>query len=126
MLRILVRSAVIASVLSLFSCSYLVDVVRYATQEDYVSGTEAKDRLMTAALVGFGVRQGTSGSGDLLGAAVGFIAARIKTDREYLNTSVKSCEEILMFAGATGQSIYNEMMAGVFCNMGPGKRPDQF
>lgn len=126
MFRVLARLSILGFAVSFSACSYIVDVIRYAAQEDYVSGTEAKERLMTAALVGYSVRQGISGNGDLLGAAVGFIATRIKSDREYLNTSVKSCEEILMFAGATGQNVTNELLAGVFCNMGPGKRPSEY
>ncbi len=125
MFSALARISILPVALSFSSCAYLVDVVRVATQEEYVSGSEAKARLMTAALVGYSVRQGTTGNGDLLSAAVSFAAARIKSDREYLDSSVHSCEEILLMAGATGQNVYNGMLAGVFCNMGPGKQPDE-
>lgn len=108
------------------SCSYVVDVFRFAAQEDYVHGKEALYRTQTAAAIGFGIKYTNDrNNANLLAPVLSALAARIKEDRDYLESSVKSCEDILITSNGLGLDLYNQMIAGVFCNMGPGKRPDQ-
>lgn len=123
--RILGVLGLCLSLLLIPACSYLVDAVRYATAEDYVGGKEAKYRIETAAYIGYGMYLASNPNADVRAPFVAHLATRIDEDREYLETSVASCEEIMLIANATGQSVENQALAGLFCNMGPGKRADQ-
>lgn len=107
------------------SCSYLVDGARYLTDEDYRSGSEAEDRLQSAVLIGYSLQYQSNQQASLIPPYTAFLTTRIKTDRDYLNSSIESCEQILLVAGAANLSVEQAVTAGLFCNMGPGKRPDQ-
>lgn len=113
------------ALLLLGACSYAVDGVRYLTQEDYVSGGEAQYRLQSAVLLGYGLRYQNNPQADFVSAYIAFLATRVKDDRDYLETSIASCEEILFVAGAAALTPEQAVQAGLYCNLGPGKRPDE-
>lgn len=107
-------------------CNYLVNAVRYATQETYISGKDTKSRISTAALIGYGIYlENNRGSGNLLAPVVSVTAVRINEERDYLESSVKSCEKIVLLTNAAGALLYDQAMGGLFCNLGPGKDPNQ-
>lgn len=108
------------------SCSYAVSAVRYLTQETYISGKDVKERLIAAAFAGFGVYRASHPTDVRIEEPVVAIAsARVDENNKYLETQVESCEEILFVSNATGMDVTNQVMAGLLCNLGPGKKPSE-
>ena len=107
------------------ACQYIVDAVRYTTQEEYVSGKEARYRIESAAYIGFGLHFVSNPGSDGLAPIVAALSTRVKEDRDYLETSVATCEETLLVSNFTAQPLSGQILAGLVCNLGPGKRPDQ-
>ena len=124
--KFIISSFMTIFILFFSNCNFLVDFVRYATQESYVSGKEAKNRIETAAYIGYGINSNNDmQNATVMAPLISIMAARIKDDRDYLETSIESCEENVLYSNALGLSITDQLFAGVFCNLGPGKRPDQ-
>ena len=85
-----------------------------------------KQRLTSAAFTGFGVYRASNPSNVLVERPiVSVISTRIDEKNKYLETQVESCEEILFVSNATGMDITNQVIAGLICNLGPGKKPSE-
>lgn len=110
---------------AIVSCSYAVDGVRFVAQEDYVSGSEAQFRLQSSVLLGYALRYQSDPTADFISAYIAYLTTRVKDDREYLESSIAACEEIMFVAGAAALSPEQALLSGLFCNLGPGKRPDE-
>lgn len=126
-----VRFAVI-HVLSIFAlipvikCSYAVDVARYATEERYISGKEAKSLLTTSVMSGYAIYLQTHPSADPIPPALGLFSTRVKENREYLKSTIDECSNNLLLTSATGQNSMNMMLTGLICDLGPGKSADEY
>src|SRR5690606_15428233 len=94
-------------------CNYLVDGVRYLAQEDYVGGGEALGRVRAAALVGYAVRVGNNQATteDALAPALSALSTRIKRDRDYLETSVRSCEDTMLLTNVFTSDLSQHILA---------------
>ena len=109
-----------------FNCNYIVDVVRFATQESYVSGKEARNRIETAALIGYALNYNADmANANTLAPLTSIIITNIKEDREYLETQVETCEDSVFISNALSNDPVNQALTGFICNLGPGKRADQ-
>lgn len=105
-------------------CSLAVDAVQYLAQEDYISGEDTLTRLQTAAAIGYSIRLGSQPDYNPMLPMISVWTTRINTEREYLKSSVESCEHILLISSGSGQDTMGQIMAGLVCNLGPGKKKD--
>jgi len=107
-------------------CNLLITAVGELTNERYISGREAKMRLQSAALIGYGLNSILApSSASFAKPIVSLIATRIAEDRRYLESAVESCEETLWASNMAGVDFVGQFMAGLICNLGPGRDPNE-